>query len=153
MFDRFGLKIDTEYANIERYSNKPNDEKKICQFKDMINTMTWYEHDGEEDLQRETIHSSPEKCGGRISPWSLTLIMTNPPLRRAEHCMGNVAEAPASALEKSYWSSAISDQTFFDLKVYYMRFVWRVSYLTCKGRDKNIRHTTNLLLASCDSFS
>merc|ERR1719229_786700 len=36
------------------------------------------------------------------------LIMTNPPLRRAEHCMGNVAEAPASALEKSYWSSAIS---------------------------------------------
>ena len=31
-----------------------------------------------------------------------TLIMTNPPLRRAEHCMGKVADAPASAPEKSY---------------------------------------------------
>ena len=31
----------------------------------------------------------------------ITLIITNPPLRRAEHCMGKVAEAPASAPPKS----------------------------------------------------
>ena len=41
-----------------------------------------------------------------------TLIMTNPPLRRAEHCMGKVAEAPASAPPKSYSPSAIFQSSF-----------------------------------------
>ena len=35
---------------------------------------------------------------------SFTLIMTKPPLRRAEHCMGKVSEAPESPWAKS-WSS------------------------------------------------
>jgi hypothetical protein len=35
--------------------------------------------------------------------------MTNPPLRRAEHCIGKVEEAPASPPEKSNSSPMVVD--------------------------------------------
>jgi hypothetical protein len=40
----------------------------------------------------------------RVNGCDFTLIMTNPPLRRAEHCIGNVSDAPESPWLKS-WSS------------------------------------------------
>ena len=88
--------------------------------------------------------------------WSLTLIMTKPPLRRAEHCIGKVAEAPASAPEKSYWSSAITEQSFSDLKV------WKIQSegKSWGRRGPEIRRSRlspasdiQLVLGSCGSFS
>ena len=82
--------------------------------------------------------------------------MTKPPLRRAEHCIGKVAEAPASAPEKSYWSSAITEQSFSDLKV------WKIQSegKSWGRRGPEIRRSRlspasdiQLVLGSCGSFS